>query len=100
MTQAPAKQLKPSQPWWPAVVAVLAMCGLYLCLPESLTFGPSWLLLVVVFVLMVPAVIAIEAVIAVLHLSFFGLLGLPIFLAIAVFVMVWRNAGPSEKRWS
>jgi hypothetical protein len=58
MTQAPAKQLKPSQPWWPAVVAVLAMCGLYLCLPESLTFGPSWLLLAVVFVLMVPAVIA------------------------------------------
>ena len=58
MTKAPAKQLNPSQPWWPAVVAVLAMCGLYLCLPESLTFGPSWLLLAVVFVLMVPAVIA------------------------------------------
>ncbi len=58
MTQAPAKQLKPGQPWWPAVVAVLAMCGLYLSLPESLTFGPSWLLLAVVFVLMVPAVIA------------------------------------------
>ena len=58
MTQAPAKQLNPGQPWWPAVIAVLAMCGLYLCLPESLTFGPSWLLLAVVFVLMVPAVIA------------------------------------------
>ena len=58
MTQAPAKQLNPGQPWWPAVVAVLAMCGLYLSLPESLTFGPSWLLLLVVFVLMVPAVIA------------------------------------------
>lgn len=65
MTQAaakqptpPAKQLSPGQPWWPAVVAVLATCGLYLSLPESLTFGPSWLLLAVVFVLMVPAIIA------------------------------------------
>jgi hypothetical protein len=58
MTLPTAKQLDPGQPWWPAVVAVLAMCGLYLCLPESLTFGPSWLLLAVVFVLMVPAVVA------------------------------------------
>jgi hypothetical protein len=58
MTEAPAKQLNPGQPWWPAVVAVLATCGLYLSLPESLTFGPSWLLLAVVFVLMVPAIIA------------------------------------------
>ena len=57
MTQAPAKQLNSGQPWWPAVLAVLAMCGLYLSLPESLTFG-SWLLLAVVFVLIVPAVIA------------------------------------------
>ncbi len=58
MTQAPAKPLKPGQPWWPAVIAVSSMCALYVSLPESLTFGPSWLLLVVVFVLMVPAVIA------------------------------------------
>ncbi len=58
MTQTPAKQLKPGQPWWPAVIAVLSMVGLYLSLPESLTFGPSWLLPVVIFVLLVPAVIA------------------------------------------
>jgi hypothetical protein len=58
MTQAPAKQMDSGQPWWPALIAVLSMCGLYLSLPESLTFGPSWLLVVVVFVLMVPAVIA------------------------------------------
>jgi hypothetical protein len=58
MTQAPAQQPNSGQPWWPAVVAVLSMCGLYLCLPESLTFGPSWLLPVVIFLLLVPAVIA------------------------------------------
>jgi hypothetical protein len=58
MTQAPAKQPNSGQPWWPAVIAVLSTCGLYLCLPESLTFGPSWLLPVVIFLLLVPAVIA------------------------------------------
>jgi hypothetical protein len=47
-----------AQPWWPAVVAVVAVCGLYLSLPESLTFGPSWLLVAVIFMIMVPAVIA------------------------------------------
>lgn len=58
MTNVPAKQLNSGQPWWPALIAVLSMCGLYLCLPESLTFGPSWLLVVVILVLAVPAVIA------------------------------------------
>jgi signal transduction histidine kinase len=52
-----------------------------------------------IVIAMVPAIIAIEVTIGVLHLSFFGLLSLPAFLAIAVFVMVWRNAGPTEKRW-
>jgi hypothetical protein len=58
MTQNPAHQAKPAQPWWPALVAVLGVCGLYLSMPESLTFGPSWLLVAVIFALMVPAVIA------------------------------------------
>ena len=39
---------------WPAAVAVLAVGGLHLSLPEPLTFGPSWLLLAVVAVLLVP----------------------------------------------
>jgi hypothetical protein len=46
------------QPAWPAIIAVLAVGGLHLSLPESLTIGPSWLLLVVVSVLLVPVVIA------------------------------------------
>jgi hypothetical protein len=58
MTPPPAKPLKPPQPRWPAAVAVLAVGGLYLALPEPLTFGPSWLLLVVVAVLLVPVWIA------------------------------------------
>jgi hypothetical protein len=58
MTQAPAKPLTPAQPAWPALIAILGVGGLYLSLPASLTIGPSWLLLAVVSVLMVPVVIA------------------------------------------
>ncbi len=62
MTQTPVKppvkQTTAAQPVWPAVVAVLAVGGLHLALPEPLTFGPSWLLLAVVSVLLVPVLIA------------------------------------------
>ena len=56
MTQVARK--KPAQPVWPAAVAVLAVGGLHLSLPEPLTFGPSWLLLAVVSVLLVPVIVA------------------------------------------
>ena len=56
MTQASRK--KPAQPVWPAVLAVLAVGGLNLSLPEPLTFGPSWLLLVVVTVILIPVLVA------------------------------------------
>lgn len=52
------KQTSAAQPVWPAVVAVLAVGGLHLALPEPLTFGPSWLLLAVVSVLLVPVMVA------------------------------------------
>lgn len=58
MSQPSTKPARAAQPVWPAVVAVLAVGGLHLSLPESLTFGPSWLLLAVVSVLLVPVIIA------------------------------------------
>jgi hypothetical protein len=57
-TKPHEKQTTSAQPVWPAVVAVLAVGGLHLALPEVLTFGPSWLLLAVVAVLLVPVLIA------------------------------------------
>jgi uncharacterized membrane protein len=36
------------EPRWPVVMALLSVCGLYWVLPESLTPGPGWLLLVLV----------------------------------------------------
>jgi hypothetical protein len=56
MTQAPHKT--PAQPVWPATIAVLAVGGLHLALPEPLTFGPSWLLLAVVTVILIPVYVA------------------------------------------
>jgi hypothetical protein len=45
------------EPRWPAVIAILAVGALNAVLPEPLSFGPYWLLLAVVSVLLVPTVI-------------------------------------------
>jgi hypothetical protein len=42
-----------TEPRWPAALAIVAIGGLRYALPESLSAGPNWLLLVVVIVLLV-----------------------------------------------
>ncbi len=49
------------EPRWPAVLALLAIAGLRLVLPDALSYGPRWLLLVVVAGLLVPTVWARRA---------------------------------------
>jgi hypothetical protein len=44
------------EPRWPAMVALLAVGGLRLALPENLSVGPNWMLITIVVVLMVPTV--------------------------------------------
>jgi uncharacterized membrane protein len=44
------------EPRWPAFVAMLAAACMYWALPERLSVGPSWMLLAVVFVLLIPMV--------------------------------------------
>ncbi len=39
---------------WPAFVAMLAVAFLYLALPERLSYGPAWLLLVIIVLLLIP----------------------------------------------
>lgn len=47
-----------TEPRWPALLAILAVAGLYTALPAFLLVGgPRWLLLVVVSVLLVPTII-------------------------------------------
>jgi hypothetical protein len=53
----PATKREP-EPRWPAIVALFAVGSLRFALPESLSAGPKWLLLVVVAVLIVPTIVA------------------------------------------
>jgi hypothetical protein len=46
------------EPRWPAFIAMLAAAGVYLALPEPLSLGPSWGLLAVIAVLMIPIVVS------------------------------------------
>jgi uncharacterized membrane protein len=44
------------EPRWPAVIAVLAVGGIYTGLPEALTLGPRWLFPSLVLALLIPSV--------------------------------------------
>jgi uncharacterized membrane protein len=46
------------EPRWPAFVAMLAAACLYLALPEPLSLGPSWSLLAIIFVLLIPILVS------------------------------------------
>jgi len=45
-----------SEPRWPAILALLAVGGLRLAIPEPLSVGPSWLLVTVVGLLLIPTI--------------------------------------------
>jgi hypothetical protein len=46
------------EPRWPAFVAMLSAALLYLALPEPLSLGPSWGLLAIIFLLLIPLVVS------------------------------------------
>ena len=46
------------EPRWSAFVAMLAAAGVYLALPEPLSLGPSWLLLLIIVFLLIPIVVS------------------------------------------
>jgi hypothetical protein len=48
------------EPRWPAFVAMLAAACVYWALPEPLSVGPSWLLLAVILVLLIPMVVSYQ----------------------------------------
>jgi hypothetical protein len=45
------------EPRWPGLVAILAVGGLFIALPEKLSPGPGWLVLLLVVLLHVPAMV-------------------------------------------
>ena len=56
MAATSAKPTLRSEPRWPAIVALLAVGGLRLALPESLSYGPDWLLLAVIGGFSIPTI--------------------------------------------
>jgi uncharacterized membrane protein len=55
-TKEPVEQYD-SEPRWPAVIAAVAVGGLYTALPDALTLGPNWVLPSVVLGLLIPNVV-------------------------------------------
>ena len=55
-----AQQLDP-EPRWPAFIAVISVGGLYTALPETLTFGPRWLIPSIMIALLIPTIISHRA---------------------------------------
>jgi hypothetical protein len=51
-----ANRPQQKEPRWPAVLALLAVGGLRLALPEALSAGPDWLVLAVVGALLIPTI--------------------------------------------
>ena len=47
-----------SEPRWPAALALLAVGGVHFAIPSELTFGPDWLLLALVAILLIPTIAA------------------------------------------
>src|SRR2546423_2482517 len=56
MTEPAFKVDKP-EPRWQALLAVLAVGGIYLALPRTLIVGPTWLLPVVIVILVAPTIV-------------------------------------------
>jgi hypothetical protein len=50
-----------SEPRWHAFIAVMAVGGIYFAIPEYLSLGPRWLLLVVMVLLGIPALLTNRA---------------------------------------
>jgi hypothetical protein len=53
----PANLDKP-EPRWQAILALIALGGIYTALPRELSVGPRWLLFAIVMTLLVPTVVA------------------------------------------
>jgi len=51
-------QIDQPEPRWQVILALLAVSGIYMALPQELIVGPTWLLPALVMVLLVPTVFA------------------------------------------
>ncbi|HEX5316836.1 MAG TPA: hypothetical protein VFX22_09325, partial [Candidatus Kapabacteria bacterium] len=55
---APSDRIDKPEPRWQAILALLAIGGIYLALPRDLVIGPIWFVPAVIVVLLVPTVMS------------------------------------------
>jgi hypothetical protein len=55
---APSNHIDKPEPRWQAILALLAIGGIYLALPRDLVIGPIWLVPAIIVVLLVPTVVS------------------------------------------
>ena len=55
---APSDHIDKPEPRWQAILALLAIGGIYLALPRDLVIGPIWLVPAIIVVLLVPTVVS------------------------------------------
>ena len=55
---APSDRIDKPEPRWQAILALLAIGGIYLALPRDLVIGPIWLVPAVIVILLVPTVVS------------------------------------------
>jgi hypothetical protein len=80
------------EPRWPGLVAIVAVGGLNLALPSSLSPGPDWLVLVLVIVLNVPAMVLHHVRrYAMAHFLSYGALGVATIAMIASLILLIRG---------
>jgi hypothetical protein len=92
MTKTKDLPLRDPEPRWPGLVAIVAVGGLNLALPSSLTPGPDWLVLVLVILLNVPAMILHSLRrYRVAHALAYGALGVATLAMIASLVLLIRG---------
>lgn len=54
----PAGKIDKPEPRWQALLALLAVGGIYLALPRTLIVGPAWLLPAIIVILVTPTIVA------------------------------------------
>ena len=57
LAEYPGEEYDP-EPRWPAMIAIVAVGGIYTALPESLTLVPRWLFLCLVLALLIPSAVS------------------------------------------
>jgi len=52
-----------------------------------------------IFIASIPIMVMLQILVSVLHIGLIGIIGWPLFGSAGLAILIWRNAGPTEKAW-